>query len=272
MNTTALKYVTPTLCNCYQLETSISSSSWDLPLELVHTGTLKAQVLKTSSEVVEVSSINSLPALKASSEVSFIKSPSPVPSHTREEGYVLLPSATLFGNEDSTTNDNLSLSEDEGPTKPSQPFTSKFFRSRLHKMDKNASVLKRKLKFEPAPQKAWPVPTKKQSDPKKAQLTPLKFQQAPPKAKPGLEEAFNESVATEDIGYPPPSEPPNKRSLLSSFCLGLLPSEEPDSVKDLGTERAQLPVIEKHLQTLKTSVSIVPACFSYYMTASSVTV
>lgn len=193
-------------------------------------------------------------------------SPSP---DTCEEGYVLLPSAILFGREDSTTDDNLSSSEDEkilGPTRlnssllddtcgsmctePSQPFTS---RSCLHKMDKNASVLKRKLKFEPAPQEARPVPPKKQSDP---QLAPLKVLQAPQKAEPGLGEAFKESVATEDVGYPPPSEPPNKHSLLSSLCLGL-PSEEPDSTKDQGIELGtQLPIIKK-LQTLKTLVSIV---------------
>lgn len=56
--------------------------------------------------------------------------------------------------------------------------------------------------------------------------------------------------------------------LYSSLGLGnipLLPSEEPNFMKDLDTEHAQLPVTEKHLQTLKTPVSILCVCMYIYM-------
>lgn len=185
-------------------------------------------------------------------EVCF-SSPSPVLSHMNCECYNLLPSASLDGSKISATDGEVSSSEDENKLESASTVLISSVFSLLSRSlictEPSQPVLRRKLKSGET-QKAQPAPQKTQPTLQKAQPLPRKTQ-------PGLKEAPKENVATGDVSYPLPSDPPNKRSLLSSLCIPLLPSEEPNSMKDLDTDHAQLPVTNKHLQTLKTPVSIV---------------
>lgn len=248
---------TPKCINSYQIGISDSADSWDLLSEPPHTGNnlpLKALSLKTSNEVVKVSST------------------SPVPSHTCEEGINFLLLASLDGSEGSTTDGNLSSSEDKKELGPmsldsslqddacscTESLTISLHLLETTKFEEIQSAPKKARpasqtsqqatpktwpalqKAWPAPQKARPAPPKVQPAPPKAQSASKKAQPAPQKAHPGLKEAPKESIATEDVGYPPPSDPLNVGSIP-------IPSEEPKSMKDLDTGQSQLPFALKTL-------------------------